>query len=765
MVPCGGVAFRCQDTGINGGVNGKIPRLSRARNPFVQKSIVPPAAIQPSLSLDDLATDWLPRRLTQLAAMPGLNNDLGSIQVEADIAAIKHPVFPPYSGGNEVTWLTLLNGRQLAQQTERVEIRWRAFEVERKCHADGWEMKSRTSLLPEDPGAQVQVTITNTKSSLRSLKVGFLCSGRAMNSGPEGYAWAVPSIPTDVFSFTKTDGLAQTVSEIGIPGAICISNEGSTAHAVHAAWPAPDRWERERIPTWDLKIAAGESVTITLLASFHAEKEEAIRIAREWMGRDGEVFALARRRWENLWSAVFTPGNPLFSGHLPLLESPNEAMLKLYYNAVLTILTCRRIYKHAVVKPAYVTLWPRRGEGSNYLAWELNCTSGILARLDPEALRSHWLLLASAPWLDYQVTNYFNGEHGGWACSAQPQSIYTAAFNLVRWPGDKSWLDQSILRKPKSARGFEAASQGQVQDASGPQAFELTGRDAFLQAVHVHRDHYLPGKATVDYGGRAAYLECISTYAHGTAGHTALQAWALRHAAPVSGENPTAEIEALENAVRDLYSARSGYFDCEYPDGSRRPAANLYDMGLVLRHAGHCLSAQTIREIVAFARSELLTPTWAHCLWPGDVDVASGIRCDHQWAGCFSAWPAQFVLGLLQAGERGSWIAEWLEGVSKVTRQGPFAQAYWAEDVYPPEAGAAAKCYDELTQGNHWVIGSGVLFAEMILDGVCGLQADWDGNLTVRAGLDEWTTDACLSNVTAHGKTFTLRKGKLERSA
>jgi hypothetical protein len=57
----------------------------------------------------------------------------------------------------------------------------------------------------------------------------------------------------------------------------------------------------------------------------------------------------------------------------------------------------------------------------------------------------------------------------------------------------------------------------------------------------------------------------------------------------------------------------------------------------------------------------------------------------------------------------------WLEGVSKTTQQGPFAQAYWADDIYPEELGAAAKCYDELVQGNHWVSGSGAHFAEMVI--------------------------------------------------
>ena len=50
-----------------------------------------------------------------------------------------------------------------------------------------------------------------------------------------------------------------------------------------------------------------------------------------------------------------------------------------------------------------------------------------------------------------------------------------------------------------------------------------------------------------------------------------------------------------------------------------------------------------------------------------------------------------------------------------------------------PEAGAAAKCFDDLPQGNHWAMASGAHFAEMVLDGVAGLQAAVDGHLTADA--------------------------------
>ena len=719
----------------------------------------------PPISLDDLATGWLARRFTELAGMPGLNNDIGSIQVEADVAAIKHPVFPPYSGGNETTGVTLLNGRQLAQVVPYVEVRWRAFEIERRCESEGWGLASRTALLPDQPGVLVQVKVTNLRSVARRLKIGFVCSGRSVNTGNEGYAWAVPTIPTDTSSFTQTHGLRQSVTAIGLPDSRCFTNDAGNAHCVHSLWPAPARWERERIPLWETQVEWGDSFVLNLLCTFHAERAQAEGIARQWYRQEDRLWAAARARYEGLWKAAFTPGNATFSGHMPLLESPHDALNRLYYNGVLTLLTCRRVYPQAHVKPCYLTLWPRRGEGSVYFPWDLGHTSGTLARLDPRSLRDQYLSLVSGPWVDYQVTNLFANTYGGWPCCAHPQAVYTTAFNLLRWAGDESWMSASVVRQPKQVRGFEAASQGQVTTAHSGKPRTMTGLEAAREAILVHRQRHLPNKATVDFGGRGSYLECITTYGHGTAGHTAMQAWAMREGAALLKEDTTAEIKALEDAVLDLYNSGAGYFYCEYPDQSRSAAANLYDLGLVLNHLGERLPGSVTKEIVQFVRSELLTPTWAHCLWPQDLDVVSGVRCDHQWNGSFPSWLPQFVMGAIKAGEGGDWVADWLEGVASVTRQGPFGQAYWCEDVYAPECGAAAKCYDELPQGNHWVCSDGAMFVDMVLDGICGISSDLSGRVTLQPGLRAWAQECTIANIAVHGRNYNLESGKLAESS
>ena len=106
-------------------------------------------------------------------------------------------------------------------------------------------------------------------------------------------------------------------------------------------------------------------------------------------------------------------------------------------------------------------------------------------------------------------------------------------------------------------------------------------------------------------------------------------------------------------------------------------------------------------------------------------------------------------------------MAEWIGGISKITAQGPFAQAYWAEDMTDPEAGAAAKCMDELPQGNHWACSSGVHFAEMVLDGIAGVTASAEGFLSVNTRPFPLREGLIVSNIGHRKRLYILESGVL----
>ncbi|NQT58203.1 MAG: hypothetical protein HQ557_04390 [Bacteroidetes bacterium] len=720
---------------------------------------------RPALSLDDLSTAWLRRRVTDLKAMPGLNNTLGSIQMEADILAFKHPVFPPYSAGGELTGYTFLGQRHLAQVTDWVKIRWKAYEVERECSTGSWFLSSRTALHPTEPLVVVSLTITNTTTEQKSLDIGFLLSGRSRNTGERGYAWAVPEVPTAVSSFSSTEGLYQNIEMADISGTLLLGNDAGNGYSAQSFSPAPDSWERGQIARFQRDLKPGEEFVLNFSSSFHENQEKALHLVNEWKGREKQLLITARHWWEELWEAAFTVGNSHFSGNAPILESSRPELLKLYYMAILTEITCRRKYPEAVVIPSYLTLWPRRGEGSTYLTWEMPYISGLLSKLDPDGLEGLWNLTAQAPFLDSQVANLFEGSFGGWTCCGHPQTILTGALNLQRWAGNVNWKKSIIIRQKKKVEGFEAASQNQIlheEAGSHTHTRKMTGWEVFKESLYYHRSQKVPQSSLADVGNRDAYLECVTDYAHGTAALTAIQIWALKESAALTGESYDEEIQRLLKEVLALYREGKGYFSCRFSDGRVFDAPNLYDVGVVLSTLGDELPAAMVTEIAEFVRDNLITKTWCHNLWPLSLDVVSGLRCDHQWAGSFSAWPAQFVLGLAKSGYEAPWVEEWLQGMSAVTAQGPFGQAYWAEDIYTPEAGGAAKCFDELSQGNHWVIQSGVHFFDMVVEGLLGVQADIQGNVSLKGGLSAYQKESSLYNIRTHGNLVHVVQGTVE---
>ncbi len=117
-----------------------------------------------------------------------------------------------------------------------------------------------------------------------------------------------------------------------------------------------------------------------------------------------------------------------------------------------------------------------------------------------------------------------------------------------------------LTRMPQKSPIIEGVVQAQKKRPGQDKPEQITGEQSYRQALLVHRECHLPGKDLIDFGGRGFYLECISTYGHGTAGHTAVQAWALAENAHAFGENLDAERAALLRAIQSLYQPAKGFF-------------------------------------------------------------------------------------------------------------------------------------------------------------------------------------------------------------
>jgi hypothetical protein len=668
------------------------------------------------MKIDQLATAWLRRTLTEPAAMPGLTHATGSAQMHCDLCAVVHPVFPPYSGGNEITGVTFLHGRPLMTQTGSVEIRWRAYMVERRCQTKEWSFTSETRLVADKSAIVVRWKVKNKTSRPRPLNFSFLFSGRARNTGNEDYAWSVPGVPTDVFNMRVLKGLGVGMFSSKWKGALGFSSTEEDACSLQQVVSTANvRVEGQRVALTET-VAAEAEVSGELRLVFALSKKEADELMTRLQQSPEQTWESTRSYWMELWKEAFIPDNSTFSGHMPVFpRKAPRGLSRIYYMGVLSLLCLRRMYPHSKLKPAYLTLGTRRGEGSIFLAWDLPYVAEALAMLDPQALLEHWTALAQAPLFGSMAYNLFKDEHvAALPCVADPMARYTVPIALNQYAPRIPWQKVSIQFHGKLVKTLGITGVVYEKNAI---TYSRSGLEIFKEAALCHRKYKLRKQQLIDFGDRGNYLECITTYAHGTAGHTAMQAFALSKLPGFSKSKALQNEHAdLVQAIQRLYRKGEGYFDCLYPNGKRVSAANLYDLGLVLQGVGTQLPVKMVDEIIEYVRSQLLTNTWARCLAADDPDMLSGTRADHQWAGCFPAWIPQFLLGLMRLGRYETWMSDYVERVSQVTQQGPFAQAYWADDVHPLEAGGAAKCYDELPQGNHWVISSGVYWSVMALE-------------------------------------------------
>src|SRR5260370_23602877 len=192
------------------------------------------------------------------------------------------------------------------------------------------------------------------------------------------------------------------------------------------------------------------------------------------------------------------------------------------------------------------------------------------------------------------------------------------------------------------------------------------------------------------------------------------------------------EAQLLSRRVLELYVPEKGIWHCSLRDGAMNEVRHCYDFGRVLITIGDTLSKQTRDEMVRFFREELQTPAWMRALSTRDLDVTFSIRPDHQWTGAYTAWPALALSALYVAGE-GDVAFKWIRGLAETSRQGPIAQAHFAETAVAPEAGGGArKAPSDQPYINDWACGSACAYLEPILEYLLRVRAALFGKIQAR---------------------------------
>lgn len=675
------------------------------------------------ITLDELAGETLWHRHGDLFAAPGLTNFHGVAQVDNDLVAVRSVTFPPYSTGDAITARAYIGGRLAASYGQQIGFTWRADRVVRHATLGDVDVRTTTVVVPDETAVAVDLELTNPGD--RALEVPV----RLVFASNLTYAlrpWNDASAPRE-----EDNVLAAAPDR----PAVTFTAQHSPAVAVHGV----DRPATVTDNAVELvaSIAPGETWRVGYVLAIGTDEPSALacfdRVAADVSGAVAASGAL----WQRELDAMFTPGNASFGGHLPVLETSNAALRRLYYMGALGVLYFRRDSAHSMIGRTYDTLMPRYWASVTFI-WDYFLSSRVHALLDPGVMRTHLEHWIATDTHTHFGTEWLTGSPVGYWYSINDLAMTRMVSEYVAYSGDEAWLDATI-----------------DADASGRTV--LGHLDRFSTA---YRGLTL-AHGLADYGGIDNLLECVSSYIHAVASLNAGNVWCLRQAAGIHehrGDAETAtllrkEADELAAAVMGLYIDGAGHFAARYPDGSDVPVKHCMDFFQVVFGMGRDLSDQQRTEMADFFVRELQTPKWMQALSPQDPDAVFSVRPDHQWNGAYPAWPSESAAALIRIG-RDDIVAEWLPGLADSTNQGPLGQAHFAETSVDVDGRGARKAPPEEPWITDWTCSSSGSWVGMVIDAVFGVQVGPDGAVTATPALSAIDPTARLSGLQVRGVSY-----------
>src|SRR4051812_34448821 len=519
--------------------------------------------------VEDLKSSPMVHRFGDLFNPPGLTNFLGCVQTDVDPLAIRSLNFPPFATSDTVTGTLFLNGRIFAATGAAVTTVWYPDRIERHAEWDGLRIRSTTVLAVGKMAAVVRIEITNLSGASREVTIKLALRGGVTKSVS---AW------TNAFPPTEADNLIEIDEQ---RCALRFSARASTAVSLQGLVPKPQSATSNGVRA-QLSLRAGESKVLTYVNVIGETKRDAEQVYDELARSPEAAIRSARDEWNAELSAVFTPGNDRYSGHMPVLETSDADILKLYHTGILGVIYHKRDTPFSVHGRAYVTLMPRYWQPVTFL-WDYSLSSLVHALLDPAVMRA-----SLGRWMKLDIHKHFGTEFltgagvGPWY-SVNDFAMTTIARDYLRFSGDLDWLDHRV-------------------GEDGERTID------YLQRYAANYKRFQTQSGLADYGGLNNLLECVNTYVHEVASLNAANVFNLRIAAQLADRrgdsSKAAELrraaQELAAQVQKLYVEGKGFWHARFPDGSLKQVRHIYDFITVLNTMSDDLSASQKREMTDF---------------------------------------------------------------------------------------------------------------------------------------------------------------------
>ena len=692
------------------------PRLSRRPSPHAHRAIP---------KSDELRSSPLTHRPTDLFNPPGLTNFLGCVQADLDVTGIRALSFPPFATGDCVTAGLYLDGEYFPAMGTPVTYTWYPDRIEREALHRGLRLRTTLALAEGRMAAVMRITAHNESGEYREVRLRLRLRGGVTRT-TEGWEFLPPG--------EKDNDVTVDPSR----GALLFSARQSGAHLMQGIGGSAHSLDPGGVDTI-LQLRPGQGWQVDFVLAVAPTADGARALYDEMRDRASEVLAWGHAVWDRELEAAFTPDNGVYSGSFPVLETDDELIRRLYYTAALGVIYFRRDSPFAPHGRAYDTLMPRYWQTVTFL-WDYALSGLSHALLDPAVQRRNlerWMLMDVH---QHFGTEYLGGDAVGPWYAVNDYAMLQMAREYLRWTGDRDWLDSSF-------------GDITIRDRLGQ--FAITWKSCRKNS------------ALADYGGIGNLLECVTTYVHEVAALNAANVWGMRFAAELlPGRSRAArelrhEAEVLVQEVMQLYIDGAGYWNARHPD-AMVPVRHCYDFMTVMNTLAWDLAPRQRQEMVAFFTKELMTRTWMRALSPSDEDAISDVRPDHQWTGAYTAWPAQALMALFNAGEV-DMAVDWMRRLALSANQGPFGQAHMVETAVEPDAGGARKAPPTYPWICDWACSSNGAWMNTVIEGLFGVWASLRDGVQAWPRLDGFDRSARLLDLSYQGRLYTVTRDGVKR--
>lgn len=670
--------------------------------------------------LDELASQWM--SFADIHVQPAVASTLGACAVGADMLSIESLAFPPFTQGPQGIGTLTIDGHAL----KAAEYRWFPYQVLRRATTwDGaFELQSAVRISCADNIVLFRLTLRNRREKISEIHLHTDLQA-PVRRYDQVWQWAPPR-PENAAEFNArrispnlvrvTDSRSTAVTTFGFAGRL----PDEVTIAAHGA-----------LAIWKLSVPRGQTATIDMVMVVGSDGAVVAQQASQTTAKFHHAFESCKSEWEKTFRAAFTPGNTVFSGHLPVLRSGDSKFKRIYYVSVASLLCSLRTCFPGIPR-AYVTGAPQDAVSLMYF-WDTCTWATVFALLDPAMMRARLVT-----WLKMNIHSCYaqdmlSGKGVGPWYSFNDYSVFSLILTYVKLTGDRAFLNERVGGRPIM--------------------------DQLEQMALWWKRLVKPGSPMADYGGRWNLLECVPTYTHIVASLNAANVWMMRQVAALrdeAGEHARADVlrkqaSQLARQVLTLYMKGAGYWCTLQPDGRKIPVRHCIDFfTLIMCMKGDLITPQ-LAEMVRFASEELITRHWMRALSLDDFAAPESNRPDHGPMGAYTAWPAFTIEAL---GYLGRWdmAAEFLRHIAVTTELGPFGQSdeLLTAEVNTPvrKAGRGGQMYYCSCAGS---------FAAMIIRTFFGISSVDINGLNLSEPHVDRKFEGELIGVPAAGRLFNIR--------